>query len=63
MQGRFKRMAKVNAGTADATEQVKGKWSLRNAAKLHGWLVKPLFVLWWVAFISGEIFYIVLYLL
>lgn len=39
------------------------QWKRRKPVKLHGRLAKPLFVLWWFAFISGELFYIIIYVL
>ena len=44
---------------------ITGLWQWRRDKKSrwHGRLAKPLFILWWFVFISGEIFYIVTYLI
>jgi hypothetical protein len=35
----------------------------KQKISLHGKLSKVLFGIWWIAFLSGEIFYIVMYVL
>ena len=35
---------------------------LKKGARIHSKLVAPLFYIWWFAFLSGEILYIILYL-
>ena len=42
-----------------------GVWQLkkRNANRWHGKIAKALFFIWWFAFLSGEIFYILLYVI
>ena len=37
------------------------QWKRAQPVKLHGRLAKPLFVLWWFAFITGELFYLISY--
>lgn len=39
------------------------KYFSKSKNRLHGILAKILFVVWWLAFLSGELFYIVYYLL
>jgi uncharacterized membrane protein YozB (DUF420 family) len=39
------------------------KMRSKTPNKLHGKLAKVLFGVWWFAFLTGEIFYIVMYLL
>ena len=39
------------------------QWKRRQPVRLHSRFAKPLFVLWWFAFITGEIFYIIMYVL
>ncbi len=43
---------------------VTGLWQWRRGSPIawHRRLAKPLFFLWWVAFLSGEMFYIVAYI-
>jgi hypothetical protein len=36
---------------------------LKKKLTLHGKLAKVLFGIWWFAFLSGELFYVVMYLL
>ncbi len=47
------------------TVLASGLWQLHRKApnKWHGKLASILFFIWWFAFLSGEIFYIVLYML
>lgn len=39
------------------------KWKKRSIGKYHRKMAIALFILWWGAFLSGEIFYVVYYLL
>jgi hypothetical protein len=39
------------------------QWKRKETVVWHRRLAKPLFVLWWFAFITGEIFYIVAYII
>jgi hypothetical protein len=39
------------------------QWRMKKKIKLHGKLSIPLYVLWFAAFLSGELVYIVYYLL
>lgn len=38
------------------------QWKQKRTIKWHGKLAKVLFILWWLAFLSGELFYYILYL-
>ena len=42
-----------------------GLWQLKlkTANRWHGRLTRVLFFIWWFAFLSGEVFYIVMYML
>jgi uncharacterized membrane protein YozB (DUF420 family) len=42
-----------------------GLWKLRarTANLWHGKIAKPLFFIWWFAFLSGEILYVLLYMI
>jgi uncharacterized membrane protein YozB (DUF420 family) len=44
---------------------ITGFWAIRTKKpnRFHHALTSPLFYIWWFAFLSGEIFYIVLYML
>jgi len=44
---------------------ITGFWQLRTrkANTYHRKLTTPLFYIWWFAFLSGEIFYIIMYML
>lgn len=39
------------------------QWRQKAALKWHGKLSKTLFVFWWFAFITGETFYIITYIM
>jgi hypothetical protein len=54
-----------SAASKENANGVQGDLRLQyhGYARFHSWFAKPLFVLWWFAFLSGEIFYIVLYML
>jgi uncharacterized membrane protein YozB (DUF420 family) len=39
------------------------QWKQNKTIRLHVKLAKILFVLWWIAFLSGELFYLVLYVM
>lgn len=39
------------------------KWKGRDAGRWHGKVSRILFLLWWLAFMSGELFYLVYYVL
>jgi uncharacterized membrane protein YozB (DUF420 family) len=39
------------------------QWKWKRPIAWHKKLVKPLFFLWWFAFLSGEIFYVTLYVI
>lgn len=39
------------------------QWRRGKRIKYHGILARILFVLWWFAFLSGEVFYLVVYVL
>ncbi len=43
---------------------ITGFWALktRKTNRFHSKLTTPLFYIWWFAFLSGEIFYIIMYL-
>ena len=43
---------------------ITGFWQLRKktANRFHGKLTTPLFYIWWFAFLSGEVLFIILYL-
>jgi uncharacterized membrane protein YozB (DUF420 family) len=38
-------------------------WKERSVGKWHPKITKVLFVLWWAAFLTGELFYVVYYIL
>ncbi|MFQ6090989.1 MAG: hypothetical protein ACE5LD_06095 [Candidatus Bipolaricaulia bacterium] len=38
-------------------------WRREDPMPVHGRLAKPLFFLWWFAFLSGELFYLVIYII
>ena len=44
---------------------VTGFWALRTkkSNRIHRVLTSPLFYIWWFAFLSGEVFYIIMYVL
>ncbi len=44
---------------------VTGFWALKTKKlnRIHHILTSPLFYIWWFAFLSGEIFYIIMYML
>ncbi|MGA3111998.1 MAG: hypothetical protein ABSE15_08195 [Candidatus Bathyarchaeia archaeon] len=44
---------------------ITGFWALRTKKqnRYHRLLTSPLFYIWWFAFLSGEVFYIIMYLL
>ncbi len=44
---------------------ITGFWALKTKKpnRFHRILTSPLFYIWWFAFLSGEIFYIIMYLI